>query len=356
MQDSIQTTQAPATQQSSIPSSAPVPNAGYQATQVQNAQPSYQTPSVPSAQPEAPQAAPQVQEANPWQEAFQSLSASLNGTQVSQPQAAYSTPTPQAPTQPANLAQAAAYQAAPSVSGMQTYQPQATPASFQTPQVQAQPSIQQEAAPSGEEYLSKISDESLEVLNHFGSEAPALLNRYACTVEDALLKQTSVAQEALGKIEKLTTTIGGAKKVIDAAASDNAAYHTMLTNPDMLSEYVNEFFGPNGPHPVELPQDRLAAEIAAQDARNGVVAPQAPAPQAPAPQAPEAQAPTGQTPTQQFQRPQIEMPTPGVQASTGDNFWENFSALSDKNPQAAWQLLSQATPDALRSKVLVSEA
>ena len=80
-------------------------------------------------------------------------------------------------------------------------------------------------------------------------------------------------------------------------------------------------------------------------------------PQAPqAPQAPEAQAPTGQTPTQQFQRPQIEMPTPGVQAPTGDNFWENFSALSDKNPQAAWQLLSQATPDALRSKVLVSEA
>ena len=51
------------------------------------------------------------------------------------------------------------------------------------------------------------------------------------------------------------------------------------------------------------------------------------------------------------------MPAPGVQnAAGGDDFWNTFSAISDKNPQAAWQLLSQATPDALRSKVLVSEA
>ncbi len=51
------------------------------------------------------------------------------------------------------------------------------------------------------------------------------------------------------------------------------------------------------------------------------------------------------------------MPAPGVQkAATGDDFWNTFSAISDKNPQQAWQLLSQATPDALRSKVLVSEA
>jgi hypothetical protein len=51
------------------------------------------------------------------------------------------------------------------------------------------------------------------------------------------------------------------------------------------------------------------------------------------------------------------MPAPGVQKSAGgDDFWNTFSALSDKNPQQAWQMLSQATPDALRSKVLVSEA
>jgi hypothetical protein len=124
----------------------------------------------------------------------------------------------------------------------------------------------------------------------------------------------------------------------------------MLTNPDMLSSYVNEFFGPNGPHPVEIAQDRLAAEVAANEARSAQAQAQAPVPN-------QVTAPEGQTPTQQFQRPQIDMPAPGVQKSAGgDDFWNTFSALSDKNPQQAWQMLSQATPDALRSKVLVSEA
>ena len=42
-------------------------------------------------------------------------------------------------------------------------------------------------------YLSQISDESLDVLSHFGAEAPALLNKYCCTVEDALIEQTNKA-------------------------------------------------------------------------------------------------------------------------------------------------------------------
>ena len=120
----------------------------------------------------------------------------------------------------------------------------------------------------------------------------------------------------------------------------------------MLSSYVNEFFGPQGPHPVELAQDRLAAEVAANEARFGQTQ-AAPVPQA----APAPQAPAPQAPAPEFRRPQLDMPQPGVQAPTGgDDFWSNFSAMSDKNPQAAWQILSQATPDALRSKVLVSEA
>lgn len=355
MQDSIQTQQAPATQQSSIPSSAPVPNAAYQQAPAQTAQVSYQTPSEPSVQAVAPQVqAPQpqapVQEVNPWQEAFKSLSDSLSATQTSQPQAAYSTPTPQQPQTSSFPSQAPQYQAAPSVSGMQTYQPQATPAYSPTQQVQAQPSTQQGATQSGDGYLDNVSNESLEVLQHFGAEAPALLNRYACTVEDALLQQANQTQEAFQRINGLAKNIEGAKKVVDAAAADNAAYHTMLTNPDLLSEYVNEFFGPNGPHPVEIAQDRLAAEVAANEAKMGIT--QAPAPQA---QAPAPQAPVGQTPTQQFQRPQIDMPNPGVQAPQNGDFWAEFSNLSDKNPAAAWQALSSATPEQLRSKLLVSE-
>ena len=127
-----------------------------------------------------------------------------------------------------------------------------------------------------------------------------------------------------------------AKGVITAAAEDNAAYHTMMTNPDLLSEYVNDFFGPEGPFPVETAEDRLAAEIAASDTRF--------------------------QPEQFSNRclsssvPRWTSRLPGTQASAGsDDFWANFAAISEKNPSAAWQILSQAGPDALRSKVLVSE-
>jgi outer membrane murein-binding lipoprotein Lpp len=176
---------------------------------------------------------------------------------------------------------------------MQTYVPQATPAYSPTQQVQAQTSSQQGTAQGSDGYLDSVSGESLEVLQHFGAEAPALLNRYACVVEDALLTQTKTASDLAGRVEKLSANLDGAKKVVDAAASDNAAYHTMLTNPDMLSSYVNEFFGPNGPHPVEIAQDRLAAEVAANEARSAQAQAQAPVPN-------QVTAPEGQTPTQQF--------------------------------------------------------
>ena len=45
-------------------------------------------------------------------------------------------------------------------------------------------------------YLSQISDTSLEILEHFGAEAPALLNQYCCAVEDKLI-------DALKEIKRL---------------------------------------------------------------------------------------------------------------------------------------------------------
>jgi hypothetical protein len=189
-----------------------------------------------------------------------------------------------------------------------------------------------------DEYLQSVSSESLEVLQHFGGEAPALLNRYSCVVEDALLSQAQQTAQALQQLQAIGQQLNEAHTVITAAAEDNAAYHTLLTDPDLLADYVNDFYGPQGPYPTETAQDRLAAEVYANENR------MAPAPQ-PLPQA----APS-------YRRPQMEMPAPDVQAASGgDEFWAAFSQLSDRNPAAAWQLLSQASPEALRSKVLVSE-
>ena len=158
-------------------------------------------------------------------------------------------------------------------------------------------------------------------------------------MEDALLAQAQQTAEVMQQLEQLDGGLQAAQQVIDAAAEDNAAYHVMLTDPDMLAAYVEDFFGPEGPYPTETAEDRLRAEIEANEVR--FAQPQA----APAPQAPA------------YQRPEIDMPQPGVQASgRPDDFWSGFQChQSERNPALAWQMLSQAGPDALRSKVLVSE-
>lgn len=330
MQDSTATVQAPTSPQPSIPSSVAAPIAAYPSTPTTSAPASYPTAAAPVASypsaPEAPMAAPQ---ANPWQQAYQGLLASLSAPQVSQPQAPSWLPTPQAAPQPVAY-QPASYSAAPSVTAPLTSAPQATPAYSQAMQ-QAAPSWNSEpSALASDEYLASVSGESLEVLQHFGAEAPALLNRYACVVEDALLAQARQTAESLQQLQVLEQQMQDARTVIGAAAEDNAAYHTLLSNPDLLANYVNEFFGPNGPYPTETMADRLAAEVAANEQRYTA---------APA-----------------FQRPQLDMPAPSVQASNGDDFWGTFSALMDQNPAAASQFLAQAaTPEALRSKILVSE-
>lgn len=49
-----------------------------------------------------------------------------------------------------------------------------------------------ETAPT-DDYLTQVSNESLEVLQHFGAEAPKLLNDYSCALEDALIEQVKAA-------------------------------------------------------------------------------------------------------------------------------------------------------------------
>ena len=325
---------AVATPQPSIPSSVAAPTAV--SPSMPTAPASYPTATPASYSPEAPVAVPQD---NPWQAAYQGLLASLNATPSSQPQAPSSLLTQPVAPAPVSPQAAATYSAVPSVMAPLTSAFPQTAAYSPATVAPASSSSSGLSAGVSDEYLQSVSSESLEVLQHFGGEAPALLNRYSCVVEDALLSQAQQTAQALQQLQAIGQQLNEAHTVITAAAEDNAAYHTLLTDPDLLADYVNDFYGPQGPYPTETAQDRLAAEVYANENR------MAPAPQ-PLPQA----APS-------YRRPQMEMPAPDVQAASGgDEFWAAFSQLSDRNPAAAWQLLSQASPEALRSKVLVSEA
>ena len=271
-------------------------------------------------------AAPQASAANPWQQAFQALSASLNTPQASQapaPYSAYQTPTPQVSTQASWSSQPA----------MPTYAQPASTQAFTTQDVQqllAQQEQQllhqvQSASGAPDSYLSNVSDVSLEVLEHFGSEAPALLNNYACAVEDALIEQ-------VGRNQSMNV-------MLDAASEERAAMNIMLTDPDVLADYVNGFFGADGPYPTLtdaeaaeyeqiMAREQFEQEIAHQEARN--VPPN-------------------------FERPQMDMPTPGRSEAPQRTFWGDFSQIMDNNPENAWQFLSGAPAQAFQNKMLVQD-
>ena len=175
-----------------------------------------------------------------------------------------------------------------------------------------------------------VSPESLEVINHFGADAPAVLNNYAVQIEDALVKTNSQLQEAVGLLKEIQ--------------AEHQSYETILTDPDVLADYTCEFFGENGPYPVEDPAGQVVG--------NPGITPQQ---QAAALQ--QQQAAAAQQQGQQFARPQMPVPPqPQAQENTGE-FWNNFGALTDKDPANAWRYLNQAqqTPDIFRNKMLVME-
>lgn len=102
---------------------------------------------------------------------------------------------------------------------------------------------------SHDAYLDNISNESLEVLSHFGPEAPFKLNTYACQVEDALLEALKKQQQQAQEIAAQREYIGRVQEVLQAAAQERDAIQKILTDPDQLLDYVSSFFGPQGPCP-----------------------------------------------------------------------------------------------------------
>ena len=331
--ESISQTTAPSAPVSSATPTASVPDS---ASQFATSSPSSfqaQAPVMPQAPATSPQAAaPQASASNPWQEAFQALSASLNSPQASPapaPYSAYQTPTPQASIQAPLASQPQAQEWASQA--QQTYAPQASTPTYSAQeaaylsQLQAEQAAQYQAAPAADSYLSQISDVSLEVLEHFGAEAPALLNNYACAVEDALIEQ-------VGRNQSMNT-------MLDAASEERAAMNIMLTDPDVLADYVNGFFGPEGPFPTETAEETAVREQmeARQQFEQEIIAQE----QRGVPQS--------------FERPQMDMPTPGRQESGAGSFWGDFSTMMDNNPENAWQYLAQAGPQAFQSKMLVQD-
>lgn len=80
-------------------------------------------------------------------------------------------------------------------------------------------------------YLSNISNESLEVLHHFGPEAPLQLNTYARSLEDAL--QETLQQQTLlrRQVQRLQSE---RRELQDTLSDPDRLCHPLLLSPRAL--------------------------------------------------------------------------------------------------------------------------
>ena len=288
--------------------------------QAQMGVPNYQsnpTASYPQAYQEAPQAY-QTQQAtqaeNPYKEAFNRVVGLLSSPVQFPFQGQQSAPTQETAQANYNSQLAPQY----SNAGTQTYTP-----GINSNQAYSNASSQTSQAISAEQLLANgVSHASLEVLDHFGADAPAVLNNYACQIEDALITTNNQLIEAVALLQELS--------------NEHRAYETILTDPDVLADYTCEFFGANGPYPVPDEEVGYAAPRAAAASQYGRP-----------PAAPQAQ----------YERPQMPVPpAPQAQGNPGD-FWNSFGSLADRDPANAWRYLNQASanPEVFRQKLLVME-
>ena len=274
------------------------------------------TPSSPQSSPSAPQAE------NPYKDAFNRV-VGLLSSPVQLPFLGQQSPATQEYGQ--------ANYSSPQAPSYNNQAPQTSQPLNGSNQAYSNSSSQTSQAISDQQLLENgVSPESLEVINHFGADAPAVLNNYAVQVEDALITTNNQLQEAVGLLKELS--------------EEHKAYEQILTNPDTLADYTCEFYGPNGPYPVE-------EESAGQYVGNPGITQQQQAAALQQQQAAAAQA------DPRFARPQMPVPPqPQAPENTGD-FWNNFGAVTDKDPAQAWRYLNQAqqSPDIFRNKMLVME-
>ena len=262
-------------------------------------------------QPQTPQAAPQAE--NPYKDAFTKVVGLLSSPVQFPFQGQQSTANPAADQANYGYQQTTPY----SNGGQQTYMP-----SSNNSQAYSNNYSQTSQEITDQQLLANgVSEASLEVINHFGADAPAVLNDYACKIEDSLITTNNQLQEAVGLLKEMS--------------AEHKAYEKILTDPDVLADYTCEFFGENGPYPVEddAPAYPQAPTFAGQQIQN-------PAAQTQAPTRPEMPVP----------------PQPQAPANSGD-FWKDFGGAADRDPQNAWKYLNaaQQNPQIFREKLLVME-
>ena len=265
-------------------------------------------------QPQTQQAAPQAE--NPYKDAFTKVVGLLSSPVQFPFQCQQSAATPAADQANYGYQQTTPY----SNGGQQTYMP-----SSNNSQAYSNNSSQTSQEITNDQLLANgVSEQSLEVINHFGADAPAVLNNYACQIEDSLIQTNAQLQEAVGLLKEMST--------------EHKAYEKILTDPDVLADYTCEFFGENGPYPVEddAPAYPQAPTFAGQQVQN--------------PAAPKAQV---QAPT----RPEMPVPPQPQAPVNSQDFWKDFGGAADSDPQNAWRYLNaaQQNPQIFREKLLVME-
>jgi hypothetical protein len=227
-------------------------------------------------------------------------------------------------------------------------------------QAQLQAYLQQrQAAASADSFLANLSNESLEVLSHFGPETPKKLNTYSCQLEDALLQAVEHQRQQAEALQEQYAYIEQVQEVLAAAAAEREAMQTILTDPDQLAAYVKGFYAEDGPYPVqtrgEEAQSRLAEGLAVIEQGQMMGGYRRPDMDLIS-EAQQQQLIAEQQAQQPFQRPTMPMPSPQAGSRmAGAGLWSDFSQLMDTRPQDAWRLLDQASPEDLRRKVLIAE-
>jgi hypothetical protein len=291
------------------PSQAPSYQAAPQAYQVGTSYPQAVPQAAPSYQSAptqyAPQSQPEAPQGNPWESAFNKVVNLLSAPVQSPFQGQPSQPTPQ--YAPANFGQAsqATQQSAPQTwSPNQAYSPNYS-------QTSSTPSLEQVAD------LVGMSQESRQVMDAFGIEAPAILNNYALNLEGML-------DSAVAWGNRAADTIKGYAEFAVNEHQENLAYNEILTNPDVLSDYTLKFFGPEGPYPVYESEQQL-------------------------------ETPGYRTEPVNPQYGQFPAPPAAAAPQQPENFWGSFNEIMARDPQNAWRVINQAQPQVLANKLFVME-